>query len=101
MGNKPRAKIVRPLRRGQVTIPQEFREELGITEDSLLLVTLKGRTLEISPVDVRARAERAAWLTALYDQYAPVREDLANRYSSEEIDRAIDEAVEAARREHA
>ncbi len=98
MPERLRAKVVRPLRRGQVTIPQEFREELGITEDSLLLVTLKDRKLEISPVDVRDRSSRADWLKALYELYAPVRDDLAARYTSEEIDRAIDEAVQAVRR---
>lgn len=101
MGDRLKAKVVRPLRRGQLTIPQEFREELGITEDTLLLVALKGRKLEITPVDVRDRAGSAGWLKALYDLYAPVREDLATKYTSEEIDRAIDEAIEGVRSDHA
>lgn len=85
------AKIVRPLRRGQITIPAEFRERLGLNEDSLLSVTLRGRTLEITPVRV-ARGPGSPWLKELYDLFAPVREELSE-YGEEEIDRAIDEAV--------
>ena len=101
MAERARTRVVKPLRRGQITIPQEFRDALGITEDTLLQVTLKGSKLEISPVEVRDRGESASWLRELYDLYAPVREDLSARYSPEEIDEAIDEAVRAVRREGA
>ena len=37
---KRMSRIVRPLRGGQITIPAEFRKELGITEESVLQVTL-------------------------------------------------------------
>ena len=33
---RPMTRIVRPLRGGQITIPAEFRRELGITEESVL-----------------------------------------------------------------
>jgi bifunctional DNA-binding transcriptional regulator/antitoxin component of YhaV-PrlF toxin-antitoxin module len=36
MDDKGRARLVKPLRRGQITIPIEFRRELGITDDTLL-----------------------------------------------------------------
>jgi AbrB family looped-hinge helix DNA binding protein len=99
--DRVRTRVVKPLRRGQITIPQEFRDALGITEDTLLQVTLRGSRLEISPVEVRGREEASSWLRELYDLYAPVREDLSRRYSPEEIDSAIDEAVRTVRREGA
>ncbi len=85
------AKIVRPLRRGQITIPFEFRERLGLGEDSLLAITLRGKTLEITPVRVTAGLG-SPWLKELYELFAPAREDLS-KYSEDEIDRAIDQAV--------
>ena len=85
------AKIVRPLRRGQITIPAEFREKLGLSEDSLLSITLRGSTLEITPVRV-TRGPGSPWLKELYELFAPVREEMSE-YGEEEIDRAIDGAV--------
>jgi len=88
---QPATKIVRPLRRGQVTIPAEFREKLGLGEDSLLSITLRGKTLEIARVRVGA-GPGSPWLRELYELFAPVREDLS-QYSEEEIDRAIERSV--------
>jgi AbrB family looped-hinge helix DNA binding protein len=82
---------VRSLRRGQITIPAEFREKLGLGEDALLSITLRGKTLEIAPVRVAA-GPGSPWLKELYELFAPVREDLS-QYSEEEIDRAIERSV--------
>lgn len=54
---KPVSKIVRPLAKGQITIPAEFRERLGIDADTLLNVTLLAGKLEITPVTVQERGE--------------------------------------------
>ena len=43
-------KIVRPLRSGQITIPAEMRRRLGITEQTLMQLTLEGSELRIRPV---------------------------------------------------
>ena len=45
-----RRKIVKPLAKGQVTIPAEFREALGIGPDTLLDISLVEDHLEISPL---------------------------------------------------
>lgn len=45
-----RRKVVRTLPKGQITIPSEFREALGIGSDTLLDVELVGDHLEIAPL---------------------------------------------------
>ena len=95
-----RTKIVRSLRSGQITIPAEFRKELGITEETMLQLTLEGGELRIRPLQVKDSAAGSAWLKHLYERFAPVREEAA-QYTEEEIDAAIDQAVRAVRRQHA
>ena len=46
------SKIVRPLPKGQITIPAQFRERLGIDQDSLLNIILLEDRLEVVPVRV-------------------------------------------------
>lgn len=46
------SKIVRPLSKGQITIPAQFRERLGIDQDSLLNIILLEDRLEVVPVRV-------------------------------------------------
>ncbi len=93
-------RIVRPLRSGQITIPAEFRKRLGITEDSLLQVTLAGRELRIKPVKATETGPGSPWLKELYDLFASVRERAAH-YSEEEVNAAIDQAVAAVRKGYA
>ena len=90
------SRIVRPLRGGQVTIPVEFRKSLGITPETLLQLSVIDGELRIKPLSVRNTVGGSPWLKELYDLFAPVREE-AQRFSSEEIDAAIDEAVKAVR----
>ncbi|MDE3076117.1 MAG: AbrB/MazE/SpoVT family DNA-binding domain-containing protein [Chloroflexota bacterium] len=97
---EPMSRLVRPLRGGQITIPADFRERLGIGVDSLLRLTLSEGELRIRPVQVTQRAAGSPWLKDLYDAFAPVREE-ARRCGETEIDRAIGEAVEAVRRNDA
>jgi bifunctional DNA-binding transcriptional regulator/antitoxin component of YhaV-PrlF toxin-antitoxin module len=90
-------RIVRQLRSGQVTIPAEFRRELGITEDSLLQMTLDHGELRIRPVEVRDSTKGSFWFKDLCQRFASVREE-AGDLTEEDIDQAIDEAVRAVRR---
>lgn len=49
------SKVVRARKKGQITIPDEFRRELGIGENSLLPVSVRDGELRIAPVEVRER----------------------------------------------
>lgn len=93
-------RTIRQLRGGQVTIPVEFRKRLGITEDSVLEVTLDGEELRIRPLRLGETASGSAWLKELYEQFAAVREEAA-KLSEEEVDVTIDQALAAARQQGA
>ena len=43
-------RLVKPYAKGQITIPADFREKLGIDEDSILQLELKGSIIEITPL---------------------------------------------------
>ena len=47
---KPLSKLVRPLSKGQITLPVEFRRRLKIDADTVLSLTLKGDRLEMIPL---------------------------------------------------
>lgn len=97
---EPMTKIVRPLRGGQITIPIEFRKQLGIDDRSLLQLTLAEGELRLKPLAVREQKQGSPWLRELYEYFAPVRQEAVERgYTEEEINAAIDEAVAAARAE--
>ena len=44
------SQFVKPYSRGQITIPQEMREYLGITSDDWLFLTIEKNSLVIRPV---------------------------------------------------
>lgn len=94
------SKIVRPLRSGQITIPSDFREKLGIDADTLLQVNLIHGELRIKPVQVSQRASGSPWLREAYEAFTDIRKEL-KKYSEEEINEAIDKAVKAVRKSHA
>jgi bifunctional DNA-binding transcriptional regulator/antitoxin component of YhaV-PrlF toxin-antitoxin module len=48
--DKPLAKLVRPLSKGQITLPVEFRRRLKIGAETILNLTLKGGRIEIIPL---------------------------------------------------
>jgi len=48
--DKPLSKVVRPLAKGQITLPIEFRRRLKIDASTILNVTLKGSRIEIVPL---------------------------------------------------
>jgi AbrB family looped-hinge helix DNA binding protein len=95
-----RQRIVRSLRNGQVTIPAEFRRELGIDADTLLQVTLDRDELRISPLRPGQKSSRSDWLQELYQHFAAVRAE-AEESSEAEINDAIDAAIKAVRSKHA
>ena len=91
-------KVVRQLRHGQITIPKDMREALGLEADDLLAIELSGGKLEIEPVKVARKGIGSPWLLELYELFAPVRASLES-YTEEEINEAIDEAIKAVRRD--
>jgi AbrB family looped-hinge helix DNA binding protein len=95
MDNRPLTRVVRPLRRGQLTIPAEFRRRLGIADDTLLQLTLQEGKIEITPV-VATPAAEMAWARELYSMFAPVRQE-AQELEEAEIDALIDEVVDEVR----
>jgi AbrB family looped-hinge helix DNA binding protein len=95
------SRIVKPPRGGQITIPEEFREALGINSETLLQVTLTDGELRIKPVREASVAPDSSWLREAYEAFAPIREELAEKYSEDEINDAIDQAVKAVRQANA
>jgi AbrB family looped-hinge helix DNA binding protein len=89
------ARVVRPLRRGQLTIPADFRRKLGIDNDTLLQLTLQEGKIEITPV-VTTPVSETAWARELYAVFAPVRDE-AQEIDEADIDALIDEAVDEVR----
>ena len=89
-------KLVKQLRHGQITIPKEFREALGLEETDLLSISLSEGKLEVEPVRVAPKVKGSPWAKELYELYGPVRESLKG-VPEEEINEAIDEAVKEVR----
>jgi len=89
-------KVVKQLRHGQITIPKELREAIGLEEDDLLAITVSGDKLEVEPVKVAPKNKGSPWVRELYKAFAPIRESLKGR-AEEEINEAIDEALREAR----
>ena len=88
-------RIVRPLRRGQITLPAEFRRRLGISDDTLLQLTLQEDKIEIAPV-VATPVAGTNWARELYTLFAPIRKE-AEPMAEAEIDALIDEAIDEVR----
>jgi AbrB family looped-hinge helix DNA binding protein len=97
---EPMRRVVRSVRGGQITIPAEFRKKLGIDADTLLEISLFDGELRITPLTVTSHAAGSPWLKELYDYFAPVRDEAEDKgYSEEEINTAIDDAVQAVRQQ--
>ena len=92
MADSALTQIVRPLRHGQITIPAEFRRRLGISDDTLLQLTLHEGKIEITPM-TGTPVGSMAWAQELYVMLAPVRQE-AQTMDEAEIDALIDEAVD-------
>lgn len=87
---------VQQLRDGRFTIPAEFLEQLGITENALLQLTLEGEELRVRPVRADPDTAGSMWLGDLYDHFATVRKE-GQHLNESEIDDLIDNAVRASR----
>jgi AbrB family looped-hinge helix DNA binding protein len=57
-------RLVKLYAKGQITIPAEFRKRLGIDENTLLRLKLKGSKIEITPVRI---VEEGRWLREYSD----------------------------------
>lgn len=58
MKAKSATKLVRPLSKGQITLPIEFRRRLNIDSTTILQVSLKGGRIEIVPLRPVPREEQ-------------------------------------------
>lgn len=47
---KPLTKLIKPLAKGQITLPMEFRRRLNIDEETILRITLQQDRIEILPL---------------------------------------------------
>lgn len=74
MAEKELTGVVKPLAKGQITIPVEFRRRLNIGTDTFLQLTLKGEKIEIVPL-----------------RLVPKGEPLLREYTDEEIQRFLEE----------
>jgi AbrB family looped-hinge helix DNA binding protein len=99
VASKPKSRTVHVLRGGQITIPIEFRRELGIAEGTLLQVTLaEDGVLTIRPTAVATQETDEDWLRGLYELFEPMRREIRESGISEEaLDAMIDESVADAR----
>lgn len=50
MNTSKTSEIIKPLSKGQITIPAQFRKQLGIDESSFLDVTIRDGDLIIRPI---------------------------------------------------
>ena len=92
--------IVRARRKGQITIPDRFRRELGIGDDTLLRVSVQDGELRLKPVKAADEERGSPWLRELYEYFAPVRQEAIDRgYTEQLINDAIDEAIREVRAE--
>lgn len=95
-------KFVQSLRSGQITIPVEFRRQLGIGKGTVLQLSLAGGELRIKPLHIADTVSGSPWMKDLYDMFAPARKEISKRkYTDQEIDTVIDKAVSAVREKHA
>lgn len=94
-----KTRIVRQLRHGQITIPKEFRDELGLTGEVAYSATVEGRALVLTPI-TQPEEQGSPWLKELYDIFAPARERFARSGMTEDaINAELDAAVREARAE--
>ena len=91
---------VRLLEGGLIPVPAEFVESLGIDEHTTLQMTKIDGVILVMPVGKEASGGGSPGLKALYEHFAPVREEiLARGISEEEVNADIDAALAAVRAE--
>lgn len=86
--------LVKVIRHGQITIPKELRQALGIEEGDLLEVELKNSQMVIKPKAVVDREVAREQFFNLVDKMRSGLKDL----DEEETDQLIAEAVKETRK---
>ncbi len=76
-----RRKIVKPLAKGQVTIPVEFRQALGIGAETLLTISLVGDHLEVRPL--RQEEELRRYTDEEVSRF--LKEDKLDRHTAQRV----------------
>lgn len=89
-------KIVKPLRNGQITIPVEVREKLGIDEQTILQLSLVNKEIRLKPVRISQTDADSPWMKELYGLFSKSRKE-AKKYSSKGIEKDITKAINAVR----
>ena len=56
--NLSSSQFIKPYSRGQITIPQEYRDFLGINEKTWLFMAVKDKSLIIKPVEEKEILEK-------------------------------------------
>ncbi len=74
--------VARLSSRGQIVIPKELRDELGLKKDDLLLITMIEDTLVMKKLD----------RTKLLKEFEGIREAIKEKMSPKEVERLIHEA---------
>ena len=85
--------LVKVIRNGQITIPEEFRNSLKIKDGDLLEVERSGFGLVIKPKAVLDKDEA---IQQFFDEVAQIRK-AAEGSDQEEVDAVIADAVQAAK----
>ena len=91
-------KVVKQLRHGQITIPKDMRDAIGLEAEDLLSIELLNGKLEVEPVKVTRKGTGSPWLLEMYEMLAPTRKSL-EPYTEDEINEAIDDALRGVRRD--
>lgn len=94
--------LLRLVRADELGIPQEFRDALGIEDATRVFLLAVGGKLHIIPVrsDQDPSEKGSPGLRALYEYFAPVREEiLASGITQEELFADIDAAIAEVRAE--
>jgi len=85
---KSLSKLVRPLPKGQITLPIEFRRRLKIDDKTILSVSLKGSTIEILPLRLVDQAVSLRKYEA--DEIARfLKEDRLDRKTADKVRRLL------------
>lgn len=85
---KSLSKLVRPLPKGQITLPIEFRRRLKIDDKTILSLSLKGSTIEILPLRLVDQAVSLRKYEA--DEIARfLKEDRLDRKTADKVRRLL------------
>lgn len=95
-----RERIVHAGQDGRVNIPADVRRALGLRAKAPVRITLDEEGVRIQPIGAAEHHPEFDWAREAYEAFAPIRKQL-ERFSEEEIDEWIDEAIREVRAERA